>query len=78
MLLAKGSVETDPQTIPGQRDSWRQFRLIPVVVVVVGQVGEVGVVSPDASRCGERLVQAHVGGVGLGPQRIENPFGPIL
>ena len=72
MAVGDGSVQSHPQSIPGQRYSGWQFFLIPVVVVMVGQVREVSLVGPDASGCGQSLVQAHVCGVWLRPQCVEN------
>ena len=72
MAVGNGSVQSHPQSIPSQRDPGGEFFLIPVVVIMVGQVSEVSLVGPDASGCGQSLIQAHVGGVRLRPQCVEN------
>ena len=62
----------DFKAIIRERHAIRQFRLRLVVVVIVRQMGEIRPRRADAPRGGQRLVQAHVRRMRLGPQRVEH------
>src|SRR5690606_7494266 len=65
-------IEWNLQTVIGEADAGRQFRVIAIVVVVVGEVREERAARADAARGGERLVEAHVGGMRLPAERVEH------
>jgi len=66
------SVQVNPQPVPGKLDAVRQFLLRRVMIEIVRHVREERPARADAPRRGQRLVQAHVGGMRRAAQGVQH------